>query len=52
MNNPPDDLSCTKCLWTGNSDDDHKECPMCGSEIEPIEYEYLPYQKDFNWNKK
>jgi len=49
-----DDLACTECMWTGNTDtQDYAYCPKCGGEIEYIDnYDRLPTEQDFNWNKK
>lgn len=49
-----DDVACTKCMWTGDSFQEVIDyCPECGAETEYIRLdEYLPYQDDFNWNKK
>lgn len=49
-----DDLACTNCMWTGKREDHgHSEdCPECGGWVEPIDHDYLPDEKPFNWNKK
>lgn len=54
MNNLTDDLACTKCLWTGDSDEyTGSVCPVCKSEIDDINDPPIwEYFDGYNWNKK